>query len=51
MLTAGGYLTDDELPGAKKMLRAAALTYVLAALGSLVTVLRFFTIARSARRR
>ena len=51
MLTAGGYLTDDELPGAKKMLRAAALTYVLAALGSLVTVLRFFSIARSARRR
>ena len=51
MLTDGAYLTDDELPGAKKMLRAAALTYVLAALGSLVTVLRFFSIARSARRR
>ena len=40
MLTDGGYLAEDELPGAKKMLRAAAMTYVLAALGSFVTVLR-----------
>ncbi len=51
LLTSGGYLTEDEMPGAKKMLRAAALTYVLAALGSLVTVLRFFSLARGARRR
>ena len=51
LLTSGGYLTDDELPGAKKMLRAAAMTYVLAALGSLVTVLRFFALARGARRK
>ena len=51
MLTAGSYLTDDELPGAKKMLRAAALTYVLAALGSFVTVLRLFSIAQGSRRR
>ena len=51
MLTEGGYLSDEELPGAKKMLRAAAMTYLLAALGSLITVLRLFTIARGARRR
>lgn len=51
MLTDGGYLSDDELPGAKKMLRAAAMTYVLAALGSFVTVLRLFSLARGARRR
>ena len=51
MLTDGGYLTDDELPGAKKMLRVAAMTYVLAALGSFVTVLRFMSLARGARRR
>ena len=51
MLTSGGYLADDEMPGAKKMLRAAALTYVLAALGSFVTVLRLLYIAQSARRR
>lgn len=51
MLTDGGYLSDDELPGAKKMLRAAAMTYVLAALGSFVTVLRLFSLAGRARRR
>ena len=51
MLTDGGYLADDELPGAKKMLNAAAMTYVLAALGSFVTVLRLFSLARGARRR
>ena len=51
MLTEGGYISDDELPGAKKMLRAAAMTYVLAALGSFVTVLRFLSLTGRARRR
>ena len=51
MLTEGGYLSEEELPGAKKMLRAAALTYLLAALGSLITVFRLFSIAQGARRR
>jgi Predicted Zn-dependent protease len=51
MLTEGGYITDEELPGAKKMLNAAAMTYVLAALGSFVTVLRLLSIAGEARRR
>ena len=51
MLTEGGYIADDELPGAKKMLNAAAMTYALAALGSFVTVLRLFSIAGRARRR
>lgn len=51
MLTEGGYIDEEELPGAKKMLRAAAMTYVLAALGSFVTVLRLLSIARGARRR
>ncbi len=51
MLVDGGYLAEDELPGAKKMLRAAAMTYVLAALGSFVTVLRLVFLARGARRR
>jgi len=51
MLVDGGYLEEDELPGAKKMLRAAAMTYVLAALGSFVTVLRLLSIAGRARRR
>lgn len=51
MLTDGGYLAEDELPGAKKMLRAAAMTYVLAALGSFVTVLRLLSLASGAKRR
>ena len=51
MLTEGGYIDDDELPGAKKMLNAAAMTYVLAALGSFVTVLRLLSLANGARRR
>lgn len=51
MLLEGGYLEEDELPGAKKMLNAAAMTYVLAALGSFVTVLRLLSIAGRARRR
>jgi Zn-dependent membrane protease YugP len=51
MLIDGGYLAEEELPGAKKMLRAAAMTYVLAALGSFVTVLRLLSLARGARRR
>ena len=51
MLTEGGYVTDAELPGAKKMLRAAAMTYVLAALGSLVTLFRLFSIAQSSKRK
>ena len=51
MLLDGGSLADDELPGAKKMLRAAAMTYVLAALGSFVTVLRLLSLAGRARRR
>ena len=51
MLTEGGYLQEDELPGARKMLRAAAMTYLLAALGSFITVFRLFAIARGVRRR
>ena len=51
MLLEGGYLAEDELPGAKKMLNAAAMTYVLAALGSFVTVLRLLSIAGGARRK
>lgn len=51
MLTDGGYIAEDELPGAKKMLNAAAMTYVLAALGAFVTLLRLLSIASGARRR
>lgn len=44
-LEDGGYLTQDELPGAKKVLRAAALTYVAAAIASALQLLRFVLIA------
>ena len=37
-------LYEDELPGAKKVLRAAALTYVAALLMSLLQLMRFVLI-------
>jgi Zn-dependent membrane protease YugP len=38
-LAGGGYLTQNEIPGARKVLTAAALTYVAVALYSLVQLL------------
>ena len=43
-LDGEGVLDDDELPGAKKVLRAAALTYVAALLMSLLQLLRYVLI-------
>lgn len=45
-----GILQDDELLGAKKVLRAAALTYVAAMLVSLMQMLRFIVLANGRRR-
>lgn len=42
MLVAEGILTEEELPGASKVLSAAALTYLASLLTSLVYFLRFF---------
>lgn len=50
MLEEGGYLGYDESPMAKKVLRAAAMTYVVAALSTLVSLLRLLAIANRARR-
>ncbi len=47
MLRSGGYLTEDELGGAQKVLNAAAMTYVAAAVSSLLQLLRLLLIARS----
>ena len=47
----GGILHEDELAGAKKTLRAAALTYVAAAATSLVQLLRLIAIYGGRRRR
>lgn len=46
-LASGGYLTDDELYGAKKVLSAAAWTYVAAALVAILELLRLVLIARN----
>ena len=46
MLREGGYLEGDELAGAQKVLRAAAWTYVVAALSSLANLLRLIMISR-----
>ncbi len=42
-----GYLDPDELPGARKVLTAAALTYLAAAAAALATLLRFLAIILS----
>lgn len=50
MLEEGGYVTYEESDAAKKVLRAAAMTYVLAAVASLVSFLRLLSIASRTRR-
>lgn len=45
-LEQGGYLYQDELQGAKKVLRAAALTYVAATLTAFIQFLRLLLLAR-----
>ncbi len=46
-LSDGGYLTADELDGAKKVLNAAAMTYVASAAMAAAQLLRMILIARS----
>ena len=50
-LEAGGYLTDTETGGAKKVLRAASMTYVASALTAILQLLRLLMLANSRRRR
>lgn len=50
LLEGGNYLSYQESDGARKVLRAAAMTYVVAALSALVSFLRLFLMARSTRR-
>lgn len=42
VLASGGYLKPEDMPAARRVLRAAALTYVAAALMTLVNVARWF---------
>lgn len=53
MLTEGGYVTSEEEAGVQSVLNAAALTYVAAAVTSLLSLLRLILIAQrsSGRRR
>lgn len=46
ILSEYNYLNDNEVPGAKNMLRAAAMTYVAAAATALSSLLRLIMIAR-----
>lgn len=50
-LSSGGYLDSDEMEGASKVLRAAAMTYVAAAIGAILQLVRLFLIAGVGRRR
>jgi Zn-dependent membrane protease YugP len=50
-LEASGAYTDEELHGARKVLRAAAMTYVAALAVSLLQILRLVILSNSNRRR
>lgn len=49
ILETGGYMTSEEVGGAKKVLNAAALTYVAAAAGSVMMLLRLLFLRGMAR--
>ena len=51
LLESGGFLTDGELPGARSVLSAAALTYVASALMAVLQLLRLIAMASNRRRR
>ncbi|MDD4797425.1 MAG: zinc metallopeptidase [Eubacteriales bacterium] len=51
LLNDGGYLTQSEQAGTRKVLRAAAMTYVAAALASILQLLRLLMLAGGGRRR
>jgi Zn-dependent membrane protease YugP len=46
ILSQESFLTAEELQGARKVLNAAALTYVAAALASVLTLVRLLMIRR-----
>lgn len=50
-ISAYGFLTDTEYTGAKKVLTAAALTYVAALASALATILRLLLVINGGRRR
>ena len=46
-----GIVTDDELPGARKVLTSAALTYVASAAAAIASLLRLILLSKGRRRR
>lgn len=50
MLMDGGYISSDQQSSARKVLSAAAATYVVAALSTLISFLRLLTMAKNTRR-
>ena len=50
-LSSGGYLDSDELDGAERVLRAAAMTYVAAALTAVLQLLRLLALSNRRRDR
>lgn len=50
-LESGGYLTAEETGGARKVLNAAAMTYVASALSALLQLARLLLLANNSRRR
>jgi Zn-dependent membrane protease YugP len=50
-LSTGGYLDSDEMVGANKVLRAAAMTYVAAAIGAILQLARLLLLSGVGRRR
>jgi Zn-dependent membrane protease YugP len=46
VLKKRSYLTPEELTGAQKVLKAAALTYLAAALAALMNLLRLILLSR-----
>ncbi len=49
-IEGSGLITGNELEGAKKVLRAAALTYVASAAAAVLSLLRLILLSRSSRR-
>ncbi len=51
MLTTGGFIDEQEKAGVKAVLRAAAFTYVAAALGAVLQLVRLILISQNNKRR
>ena len=50
LLSEGGYIMRDNTSGVKKVLRAAASTYVVSTLATLVSLLRLLALAKRSNR-